>query len=352
MSALPSRQPPRIAGLDTIRFFCALAVVFFHFQGPPLFHGLSRDTPSGRIILGLYDAAFNGQAAVIAFFVISGFCIHLPYASGRRFAAGPFLLGRAARILIPTGAYLLLLRLLHHSEAALTLILWSIWCEIIYYFLYPFLRAAFARSSVIFVLLCAYIAAAIVTAGYAFGPEWQALFAAGRWTWLAGLPCWILGCLLAERVAQTTSETRVSPTRLWTSRLAAWGLASACYLAMLHSRVSFLVSLQVFAGFTYFWLTIEIGWYREHAACRPLEWLGGLTFSIYLLHQLAKLLLESHFTGSGWLWWIAEMVSVLGLSAVFYALVEAPSHRLARTVMRRAKSQRTPLRMEDVNPVG
>ncbi|MDR3406110.1 MAG: acyltransferase [Chthoniobacter sp.] len=352
MSAPSSRQSTRIAGLDTIRFFCALMVVFFHLQGPPIFQGLSHDTPAGRNILGFYDAAFNGQAAVIAFFVISGFCIHLPYVSGRSFAIGPFLLGRAVRILIPMGAYLLLLRLLHHSEQGLTLMLWSIWCEIIYYFIYPLLRVAFSRTSVTFVLVGAYLAAAIVTACYAFGPDWQALFDAGRWTWLAGLPCWILGCLLAERVTQTRPETRVSPTRLWCYRLAAWILASVSCLAMLHFHVSFLVSLQVFAGFTYFWLKTEIRWFREHPAWRPLEWLGGLTFSIYLMHQLANLLLKNWMTSSGWLLWAAEMVCVLALSAVFNALVEGPSHRLARALMRRRKPIRTPALTEELNLAG
>jgi peptidoglycan/LPS O-acetylase OafA/YrhL len=283
-------------------------VVFFHTASPPILHGLTRDTPTGRIILGLYDTAFNGQAAVIAFFVISGFCIHVPYAAGRAFAATPFLLGRVARILIPTGAYLLALRFSHRMESAFTLLLWSIWCEIVYYVLYPLLRVTFARTSVRFVLLCSYAGAAIVTARYAFGLNWNALFDADRWTWVAGLPCWLLGCLLAEHVCRQQSRSTISP-----------------------------MGLQVFAGYTYFWLAAEIQWCREHGANRVLEWLGGLTFSIYLIHQLAKSFLESGMTTSGWAGWIATLGFILALSATFYALVEAPSHRLGRFLSRRGR---------------
>lgn len=337
----PLNASPRIAGLDTIRLWCALFVVFFHDTSPPLFHGLSRQTGLGRIVLGLYDAAFNGQAAVITFFVISGFCIHLPYASGRPFAAGPFLLGRAARILIPTGAYLLLLQLWHHLEPHFTLLLWSIWCEIAYYFLYPLLRRAFARTSLRMVLGGAYLAAAIATACCAFGPGWHSLFDAGLWTAVAGLPCWLLGCLLAERLPRLLAQPGVSRTRLWLYRGSAWALAYASYLGMFHLHLSFLVSLQAFAIFAYFWLALEIRYYREHPASRTLEWLGGLTFSIYLIHQPAKALLASWTLHSAWLWWALEIGFILAAAALFYTLVEAPSHRLARSFSRRRKTAST-----------
>lgn len=333
-----SQEPPqRVAGLDTIRLWCALFVVFFHESSPPIFGGLSRDTSLGRIVLGLYDTVFNGQAAVIAFFVISGFCIHLPYASGRPFSAGSFLLSRAARILIPTGAYLVLLLLLHRLQPHFTLLLWSIWCEIAYYFFYPVLRPIFARTSISFVLGCAYGTAAIITACYAFGPAWQALFCAERWTILAGLPCWLLGCLLAERLPCLLQRACPSLTQLWCYRFGAWALASGSYLAMLHPHVSFLVSLQVFAVFAYFWLAAEIRYYQERPANRLLEWLGGLTFSIYLIHQLAKAIWEECFASSGLLWWAAEIGFILASAALFFAVVESPAHRLARVLSRRHK---------------
>lgn len=335
--SVPPGQSQRIAGLDTIRFVCAVFVIFFHESKPPLFQWLSRDTSAGRLVLGLYDTVFNGQAAVIAFFVISGFCIHLPYAAGRPFAIGPFFLGRAARILIPTAAYLFLLRLTHRWEGHFTFLLWSVWCEIAYYFLYPLLRVAFARTSVGLVLGCAYGATAVITASFAFGPNWQALFFARYWTVLAGLPCWLLGCLLAERLPRFADQLRVSSIQLWCYRLGAWMLASACYLAMLHWRISFLVSLQIFAAFAYFWFASEICYYREHPANRLLERLGGLTFSLYLIHLLAKATWERHVGGSGLLSWAAEMSFILLLAALFFVIVEAPAHRLARLLSRRRR---------------
>jgi len=321
----------RIAGLDTIRFFCALTVIFFHRTSPPILSFLSRDTIAGRVVLGLYDAAFNGQAAVIAFFVISGFCIHFPFAAGRPFATLPFLAGRLARILIPTGIYLVLIRAVHGRDLELTQLLWSIWCELVYYAIYPLLRVAFAKTSIVFVLGLSYVAAGAVTVTALRGPEWQGLFDAGNWTWLAGLPCWILGCLLADRFTKATS---VTPAKLWSWRLGIAGFSALSYLAMLHLHVSFLISLQLFAAIVFLWLARELPWYSLHPANRVLEGLGEFTFSIYLMHMLAKLCWETFVSASGILPWAAEICFIIGLSALFYGLVERPAHRLARFLSR------------------
>ena len=324
----------RFAGLDSIRFCCALTVIFFHGISPPILSFLSRQTAFGRAALGLYDAAFNGQAAVIAFFVISGFCIHYPYAAGRPFAAIPFLAGRYTRIMIPSGAYLLLVHVVHGTDAELTLLLWSIWCELAYYTLYPLLRLAFAGTSIAFVLSGSYFAAIAVTVVVLLGRPWQGLFDAGAWTWLAGLPSWILGCLLAERIAKVADPAAVTARELWSWRLGTAGLGTVSYLAMLHLHVSFLISLQFFAVLVWLWLSRELRWYFSHPANRILEGLGAMTFSIYLMHMLARQYWSAMVSARGMLPWAAEIVFIIGLGALFYGLVERPAHIFARFLSR------------------
>jgi peptidoglycan/LPS O-acetylase OafA/YrhL len=336
----------RVAGLDSIRLICALVVVFFHNTSPPILEFLSRETPVGRLVLGLYDAAFNGQAAVIAFFLISGFCIHYPYATGRAFSAGPFLLGRFARLLIPTGAYLLILQLGHFHDTGCTLLLWSIWCELAYYALYPLLRLAFARTSVGFVLACSYAVSIVVTTKIMSGGDWQGLFNIGFWTWAPGLPCWLLGCLLAERLPASQPASSPTTSRLWRHRFAVAGYAYLSYFGLLHWHVSLLISLQVFAIGAWFWLRAELAWYREHPASPALERLGAITFSIYLIHSVAKALWENAVSHRGMIAWAGEICFILAVSAVFYFLIEKPSHTLARFLARTSRSAGIPIAEE------
>jgi peptidoglycan/LPS O-acetylase OafA/YrhL len=68
----------RVQGLDSIRF-SALVVVLFHF-GLISRSYLGTD-PRGlaAVSRGILGSLFDGPAAVIVFFVISGFCIHFPF---------------------------------------------------------------------------------------------------------------------------------------------------------------------------------------------------------------------------------------------------------------------------------
>lgn len=328
----------RITGLDGIRFVCALVVVLFHGTSPPILAHLTRETLLERLALGLYDAAFDGQAAVIVFFVVSGFCIHFPYASGKTFKATPFLMGRGIRILVPTAAYLLLLQLSSVRDPAATNILWSVWCELIYYFLYPGLRQLFQKTSVFAVLMASYAGAAGAAcyAAYFSTSEWPGLFCAGggSLTWLAGLPCWLLGCKLAEEMLTSKDSPLVSAATLRRFRIGAYGLAFLAYLAMLRAHVPFFLSLHIFALFTYYWLRAELRWHQLHPANRILELLGTFSFSLYLTHVISKHMWDSVFTAHGMTMWAGELCFILIIAYCFHLLVERPSHRLARLASR------------------
>src|SRR5262249_38787338 len=72
----------RINGLDSIRFILACWVAIGHIGLFPLFEGVDTASKLGWLLKGLYNASVNGPAAVIVFFVISGFCIHFPFRNG------------------------------------------------------------------------------------------------------------------------------------------------------------------------------------------------------------------------------------------------------------------------------
>lgn len=325
----------RIAGLDSIRFLCALTVLFYHKRNPLAFWPALADTHPGRLVVELYTDLCNGQAAVIVFFVISGFCIHYPYVRGRAFAAIPFLLGRAVRIMIPVGAYLLLLRVAPYTKPVLTVLLWSIWCELVYYGLYPLLRRAFAASSVRNVLLASYVPACAISMytlqAYGFA---EGYFSAGWFTWLAGLPCWLLGCQLAEHYAASKDAPAITLATVWLYRAGAIAVGVVAHYAMRNLHVSFLFSLNLFAIFCYFWLRAELHWHLARPAVPLLERLGALTYSLYLMHALAACVWDSFVPAPGLLPWVAEIFFAILLGAMFYALVERPSHLLARRLAR------------------
>src|SRR5258708_13649111 len=65
--------------LDALRFFLAFWVVMAHFGIFPLFAGVNGATFVGRTLVHGWSSIVFGTPAVIAFFAISGFCLHLPF---------------------------------------------------------------------------------------------------------------------------------------------------------------------------------------------------------------------------------------------------------------------------------
>ena len=108
---------------------------------PPLIENVDLGHLPGRLSRALYNNAASGPAAVIVFFVISGFCIHFPFRRATSVTPlAPFYARRYLRILIPVAAAIFLSRPLGVNLGLLGgSILWSLICEEIYYGLYPWL---------------------------------------------------------------------------------------------------------------------------------------------------------------------------------------------------------------------
>ena len=334
----------RVNGLDSIRFLCALTVMLFHLGLiNDRLHGQS-ETGLTRAAIGIFNAFFNGPAAVIVFFLISGFCIHYPYTTGRRVSIGPFYMRRFIRILLPAGVCYLCMRWLFHDRTRFQDgVFWSVICETIYYLLYPQLLYLRRKSSWPVLLLLSCVAAGLLISTHlsllSYGLH---SYVALNWsTWIVGLPCWILGCWLAENYQ---AFPLLSSVQMWGMRISIYGLSIALQLLRFHLHTIFASScilLDLFSLPACVWLGFEIVYLSKHSPPTALEWAGVWSYSLYLVHpamlpgfdalglRFIRLNPYTHLLVPG---------TALIASYVYFLCIERPSHRLSIVASRAVKA--------------
>ena len=317
-------------GLDSIRFLAALWVAFAHGAAFPLRELLLSAGVGDWLPRSLDYLAFNGKAAVIVFFVISGFCIHLPYVDGRRLPVAAYLVRRFVRVGLPLLVATIAFRVIGGEVEILgRFVLWTLYCELIYYACYPLLLPLIRRFGVVRVVAAGFVLAALTLAAVEIETATPRPF--NFWDWLICYPAWLLGCLLAERVGRDAPSP--GATRLWIWRLAIWSASILAIWLAHHSpiRVSYPLSLPIFALLATAWLDLEIRHYRHRRPIGILESAGRGAYSIYLIHAVPLVLVAQ----SGWgltfvANWLAKVGLVLAGAALLYILVERPAHLLAR----------------------
>lgn len=331
-----SNTTVRIRGLDSLRFICALLVVFQHTGGMPLLKGLGYENPTGRWIHWFYDISSCGFAAVIVFFVISGFCIHFPYRTGQPVLKWQFWLRRYIRVLPP-----LLLAMGFGSLVGVDMSLvsigvtWSVVAELIYYALYPVILRLSKRWGWNRLLAGSLAVSAFVIALHlAFYPQAHLYAVFGPWlNWVVGLPCWLLGCKLAHE--WNRQRRGGSFWGIWSWRLGIFAAAWLSNALMVHTPIGLPWTLNAFAFAVFFWLREEIAYYQFRPEPRLLAWAGGWSYSLYLTHEPAHAVLRKYFPASGnsaWLEWALSLAFILAVAWFFYRVFEYPSHCLARRV--------------------
>ena len=329
-----SQTTDHVRGLDSIRFVCAIWVFFGHGAAPPLTNGLDRSSHFQLILRGLYGNLWTGPSAVIIFFVVSGFCIHYPFAgTAKRPHLAEFYSRRLLRLLIPAAIAVPLSSAIGIDLPIFQLsVLWSLVAELIYYFVYPALRFANLRlRSWTPLIIGAYAAAIAVTLTEPRAGNYPSY---GVYlNWVLGLPCWLLGCALAEHVRQRT-EMRVSSTTIWSWRAGVLACAWLCSVLRFHSPIGYPWTLNFFALFVVCWLSREIVYRQTFRPAPWLEWAGLWSYSLYLLHPAADKLLGNLFPHiqNEWLHWFLHCCLVLTACYAFYLVVERPSHFIARRV--------------------
>ena len=333
--------------LDALRFVLAFWVAVGHYGVFPLFAGMDSSTPFGRFVTRGWNTVVFGTPAVIVFFVISGFCIHLPFRGEKKLAVGRYYARRYTRILIPVIGALFVYRL---AGQKLTLWgehsilwespLWSLLCEEIYYALYPLLRAARRLAGWKALLTASFVAGTATAATHIHSDAWHDFGPLG--TSLILLPAWLLGAYLAEQ-SDTLAPLR-SSTEIWIWRGGIW---LACWTSeILHFKghVHYTQTMIWFGVLAYFWVKKELAYSAFRSPNRFLVAAGAWSYSLYLVHAQGMALywsLPIPFLGYI-LSWCFTMIFSLGVAWIFYRLVERPSHRLARKIRMQAAVQPIP----------
>jgi peptidoglycan/LPS O-acetylase OafA/YrhL len=330
-SAVTTISRKHVRGLDSIRFWCALWVYFSHFGFIPVPENIGIP----RIVTGIYNNLFCGAAAVIVFFVISGFCIHYPTLGDEKIDLPVFYVRRYIRILCPVAAALVLGSYVGQDVAGFyNTILWSLVAELIYYTSYPAIRPFLIRAPDTAILVASIAALAVI----AIWPAALNFHEFGfHLTWVVGLPSWILGCRLATLTA-TDRGNRTSPPWLW--RGAVWISSILASILRFHADIGYPFTLTLLGWLVFLWIREEIRFYDSALPHRWIEAGGRWSYSMYLIHGLAAL--EFARIGiklSAIPLWVFQSVAALLLSYCFYVLVEKPSHVLARSMARRVRQR-------------
>jgi len=374
---MPDAKPPaRYASLDGLRGIAALIVVVHHalftsatFARVYYGHHPPHDAFAYALTYTPLHLLWDGKAAVIVFFVLSGFVLGLPFdpAGSRTQSWVAYYPRRLIRMLLPiwgavalaatlamliprgTGFPSVWMNLHAHQLRAGTVVhdlivvrgasnldtpLWSMQWEVYFSLLLPLFAGLgfWARSAW---MLKATAALAMCGVGWLLmidGRDETAVHA------LAYLPIFLIGVCLAsvrDQIGAAFSRVGRLPSLLLCAVAlllinAAWTTYSVgtqvlpLLLASLASIVGAALLVALFVGSP---TIARVGTTRWAA------WLGRVSFSLYLIHQPIVVSVKNLVPGLdafGVL--IASVALSLPAAWVFYKLIEAPAFRLARRV--------------------
>jgi peptidoglycan/LPS O-acetylase OafA/YrhL len=324
--------------IDALRSVLALWVAIGHAGVFPLFGAVGQnDGLLDFLARGLRTLVW-GPPAVIVFFVISGFCIHYPFAeNARRCPILNFYARRYLRILIPVAFTVAMFKILIPETVIIGQdsilwhsTLWSVLCEEIYYALYPYLNRASLTFGLATIFKAAFVIAVPIAWLYSPAQEWQDLGIVGMAVVL--FPVWLLGCYLAEHVSSL--EKDCSRRAIWTWRLSAWAVMWIAEMLHFHGGISQTRTSIWMGVFAYFWLRAEITYFKHRTPWPVLVRAGRWSYSLYLIHPLVIALCFKFLflTQTTRLNSAVMMALILAASYLCYLVVERPSHNLARKI--------------------
>lgn len=367
----PSRPGPsaRLIELDGLRGLAAVIVVIHHclltvpaFARIGAWPGVVPEEPAARILTQTpLHLLWAGHEAVLVFFVLSGTALVYPvarrHAQRRRFdwidyvprrivrlwlpAAASTALAVALMVLVPrstaaslgpwmtqahpaglSARHLLLELALQPRYAYRNTVLWSLHAEAVFSFLLPLVVlvvALAARARAWWLPAAACLAVPAVTGDtrtLVYVPVFV-LGATAGWRWGH------LGTIAPERPAPWATPAALACLVLIT--IGWWpGLEGP-----VAGRLAAAVSLAAVAALVA--LAVRAGALRGVLRSRAVQYLGALSFSLYLVHE--PVIVATRLLMASWSPWLVAPLAVAvtaPLTWLFRRYVEAPSHRLSR----------------------
>jgi peptidoglycan/LPS O-acetylase OafA/YrhL len=366
----------RIKSLDSLRGLAALTVVFHHcLLVFPAFYALQSGT-GGEPGLGHRVLAHSplhlgwaGTEAVIMFFVLSGFVLALPFVDGREVVTSRFIAKRVCRIYLPyivaVGASTAVLFLFTFDRTAgasqwfnemwafrpdwgalldtiamggrqthnVDTAAWSLVHEMRASLLFPFLAYAIRRINWKLSLVGGFalsLTGYVVCSPGGFESLWGTAFYLGFF---------VVGAVLALHRAAVGEWGRTLGARRGFAPVvlsAAGSLYLWRWLAPHPAATNgFVVAWAVAVGSALlFSVVLGSGRLTSALSARPLQWLGRVSYSLYLTHTIVLLALVHALDGILPLAAIAAAAPLVALpvAAAFYRTVESPSMAVAAKV--------------------
>jgi peptidoglycan/LPS O-acetylase OafA/YrhL len=346
-----------IPEIDGLRFVAIVLVVLFHLGGFTLARSPTAQLQS-RLDHALARITATGHYGVQLFFIISGFVLALPFAAHhlrerpaprlrayflRRLTrleppyiiamVGIFVLAVAGhyaggpRVLLPhlLGSLAYLHNLIYGTGSTLNVVAWSLEIEVQFYLLAPALanvfavRPRWARRAIIVTAIAAVLAA-----------QSLGITSSSRLslTLLNFLQFFLIGFILADLYLTEWSQPSTIPG-MWDA-VAMFGCAAllATWVFVPKPTVSFLL-----LAFIVFCATFRGNLLRRLLSNRWLTTIGGMCYSIYLLHYPFISALGRHTVRIGssetftWHFLLQSLLllpALLLVSTAYFALVERP----------------------------
>lgn len=373
-----SRRAARLTELDGLRGLAAVVVLIDHcLQTVPSIAAVGTHpgvTPDGaleRILTGTpLHLLWAGHEAVLVFFVLSGVALVYPiarrHARSQPFDWVDYAPRRVVRLWLPaaastTWAMLLVVLVPRSTDPALgswmttghppglsvdqqvlefllisqhsyrNTVLWSLHAEAIFSIMLPVvvaLVALAARRRLSWALLGAALAVPLAT---------------GSLGWGRYLPVFTIGAVLGWSWGHLDRPLPPRP-RPWATPLALLCLlliTIAWWPPFLHGALQHVALSMTTAAVTCLVvLAVRAGALRGLLRSRAVQYLGTMSFSLYLVHEPVVVAVRL-LTASWSPWWMLVLAPLASapLTILFHRFIEAPSHRLSREVGRRASAR-------------
>lgn len=385
-------------GIDALRGLAALWVLGYHSRG--FFFrteslALSENLPHELTTRSFYDAFWsNGWLAVPLFFVVSGFCIHIPNVTQTSLNTRKYLVRRLVRIWIPfalasllglamyvfadpdASSQLFLSFVLHllfwiwsldpwsGTDSALNAVMWSVVVEVQMYFLYALFWPIIKRIG-LFKVFLSFLLFAICyrqIVDFYFANTQVPNILSPKCFALARFSEWLLGALIAEIII----KNQFSASRLLSYAGVFVGIALLVFSISVGTQGGFanayieqdMIASGCFGLLVFGVVSLEkVGGLPKDPVSNLLATacgiLGHRCYSIYLFHYPA-LAIVGEFAFRFWFTnaiskdalggtppWLAVttvgVMTALIVSEFIYRFVEKPSHQLARTLAKRVQ---------------